>query len=248
MWWSLVAHALPTSPNWEVHGTYNYAGLGQGLTAGDLDGDGDDELLVYTFWVLDVYAGGPEGLSEESVTTLATDFDEYFGTFFAEVGDLDGDGYDDVAVGTSGAVLLFLGGAAGPASFPDLVLQDDRHAGFGSLLGPAGDVDGDGLLDLAIGDWGRGGAVFAGAPGGVEPSPLWAIQAGLMEIKSPGDLDGDGFAELLLRTAEEILVYPGSAAGPASSPSLTLQGGCFSGGDSDGDGRAELLRRRKRTG
>lgn len=92
-----------------------------------------------------------------------------FGTSAAEVGDLDGDGVVDIAVAAfgdsdSGSIggamwILFLnsdgtvkdyvssthGGFTGVFSY---------HVRFGGLVAGVGDVDGDGVVDMAVGDCG----------------------------------------------------------------------------------------------
>jgi hypothetical protein len=145
--------------------------------AGDVDGDGDDELLVSvgtgnceqgdSFLV----PGGPRlsgtrdvrdvgGLIRESEADC-TQLGEAHG-----VGDLDGDGLDDYAVATpgDGHAHLFYGAPDAPTG--PRRSEDDAHASFIAegvddfgVAAPAGDVDGDGFDDLLlsaaprIGDW-----------------------------------------------------------------------------------------------
>jgi hypothetical protein len=97
-----------------------------------------------------------------------------FGAALAGVGDLNGDGYADLLVGAfnaggsgHGAVFLYLGGAKGLRENAGLVLHG-RHPGahFGQAVAGAGDLDGDGQLDFAVGSEGesargsQAGAVF----------------------------------------------------------------------------------------
>jgi hypothetical protein len=152
---------------------------------GDLDGDGSRDLLVGApddddggtnrgaLWLLflddvglvqrqaklSTFAGGFTGALSDQ---------DRFGSAVAELGDLDGDGVGEIAVGAEqdddggsnrGAVwILFLdrtgavrahqkisateGGFAGP------LLDGDR---FGSALAGLGDLDGDRIADLAVG-------------------------------------------------------------------------------------------------
>jgi hypothetical protein len=83
-----------------------------------------------------------------------------FATSMALVGDVNGDGYPDWAVGApyadpagsaSGAVYVFFGGPGLPGPAPDLVLTGeapDDHFGI-SVAG--GDLDGDGYAEIIVG-------------------------------------------------------------------------------------------------
>lgn len=105
------------------------------------------------------------------------DFD-YFGYSVANLGDLDGDGRGELAVGAprtntggSGSAegqvyLLYLGGEGVLRSF-SLISEDNGNlqqplsafAGFGSAVAYPGDLDGDGLGDLLVGAPGYGGGI-----------------------------------------------------------------------------------------
>ncbi len=206
---------------------------------GDLDGDGFDDL-VFTAqgnaessgqrrtWFL----SGADTLDREGVQDLGAvarplpDLDPGVGASFVALGDIDGDGFDDAALGapesdrggvTEGGAVLIAYGPVDVASEADwqgaslVCSTTGTHAG--SALAMLGDLTGDGLPDLAVGAdyyhasaW-RQGAVFlvSGTPEG--PVDL-ADAAALVEgetseqwvgqhIAAAGDLDGDGLDELL---------------------------------------------------
>ncbi len=185
----------------------------EAVAAGDLDGDGFGDLAVSECLGTDpgaqrvrIFRGGA-ALASAPVVLEPPPGAAGFGAALAGGSDLDGDGRDDLAVGApatrdSGSVYVYAGGAA-LGSPPVLERRPPFGAlGFGAALAIAGDLDGDGRDELAVGavtdvDPGRvlvyraGEAVpaldFAGAGAGDRYGAVLA---------RGGDVDGDGFDDL----------------------------------------------------
>ena len=129
--------------------------------AGDVNGDGYDDIIVgaWTPEAAYVYHGGPSGIDLATETELtANDLftSDKFGQVVSTAGDINGDGYDDVIVGSpwdgehgsrAGAAHLYYGSAAGIdlASEVRITASDASNADeFGSAVDGAGDVNADG--------------------------------------------------------------------------------------------------------
>ena len=187
----------------------------------DFDGDGYGDLAIGTpghgsgTGAVVVLYGTPTGLrtAGAQLWTVGTPGvtgggpgREEFGYAVAP-GDFDGDGYDDLAIGApseddeQGAVHILFGSRAGLTASGDQRWHADvygvphtRDEGqrFGAALA-AGDVNGDGRADLAIG--GPGGA---GPSNEQVPGVVWILEstdAGLDATRyfgnsSPGEVDG----------------------------------------------------------
>ncbi len=204
--------------------------------AGDVDGDGYDDIVVgarydddgaYRAGAAYVYYGSATGLaasSEEKLTASDAATADYYGTGVAGGMDLDGDGYDDIAVGassdddgavSSGSVYVYYGGStrALASSEQKLVASDgDDYDLFGTRLFKGGDLDADGYDELVVGailddDGGSdAGAVYVyyGSSTGISaaseqklvPADLDANDD-LGRAAAAGDLDADGYDDLV---------------------------------------------------
>jgi MYXO-CTERM domain-containing protein len=221
----------------------------------DVNGDGIAELLVGQspldkVWVVlsPLPAAGPiaTAAAAQLLGTVATGF----GSSVRGLGDLDGDGFGDVAVGSNpgsggaGLVSVFPGFLGGIATLPAITV------GGGALLSVAADAadfDGDGALDLAVAALASfpGGAAhvfLAPQPGSYSPADAdWTRSGGSVELAnpfggqfgaalaSPGDVDGDGDPDL-------IVGAPGQQFAGAPSGRAYLFDVRGLAGDVDGDG------------
>lgn len=231
-------------------------------TAGDVNGDGYSDVIVGD-WRDDV--GGPlvegialiyHGSAAGVVTVPATilqnnQADSRFGRSVSTAGDVNGDGYADVIVGSpiftngqsqEGAAFLYLGSPAGIASSAFIRIESDMiNNQLGESVSTAGDVNGDGYSDLIIGMPNSGGGlarIYHGGTYNVSPTPSFTRASGLANahlgwsVANAGDVNGDGYSDAIFGApdatsdqANEGLAYVhyGSATGLSAGPNVVLQ-------------------------
>ena len=126
---------------------------------------------------------------------LTTDLMELKALVYSQpaVADLDGDGEDEIIVGTSLGMLYAL-------SAKDGAVREGWPVVLGEVQSQAvvEDVNGDGRLDIVIGD-GRGNVVLLNDKGGV----LWSAQCSgaVAQAATVADVDNDGVLDVLLGTS-----------------------------------------------
>ena len=162
----------------------NYAGISVS-GAGDVDGDGYDDLLVgaeghdgdglssgkaYLILAASLGANSEINLSTADYSFMGENALDYAGSRVEAAGDVDNDGLDDLLVGAvgndgggtySGKAYIVLGSSLGTITEIDLSQADYSFVGstsyefMGIGIGGAGDVDGDGYDDVILSGYGN---------------------------------------------------------------------------------------------
>ncbi|WP_327728517.1 VCBS repeat-containing protein [Streptomyces sp. NBC_00487] len=183
-------------------------------------------------------------------------------------GDFNGDGYDDLAVSAlledvsgdadGGTVVIVWGSASGLSGAT--TINDpapSSHDRWGKTLA-AGDFDGDGKEDLAVGATSstihvfKGGITKSGTTGGrytVKPPIISGDGTGPFNLTA-GDVNGDTRTDLIVDGFETDSEYgwnanyyvPGTASGLSAASAQKLKPGIITGiGDVNGDGYGDIV-------
>jgi len=228
--------------------------------AGDINGDGQDDIII------DAHRASPDGRREAggayvvfgSQSRLDRDFaledldgsngfringvsaGDFTGKFVAGIGDINGDGIDDLALGAyyadpdgrdrAGEVHVVFGRRDGFDATIELGSLDEEHGfripglaagdNLGKGFGGAGDVNGDGVDDLIIGapQASRDGRALTG-----EAYVIFGNRDGFSESFDLRGLDGTNGFRMTGQAADDQLGF--------------VVGGA---GDMNGDGRSDI--------
>lgn len=252
--------------NTYLQGNQSQAWFGYSVAgAGDVNSDGYDDIIVGAIHydlgqtnegVAYVYHGSATGLSTTPATTLQADqANANFGYAVAGNTDINNDGYDDVIVSAyqydngqtnEGRVYIYYGSATGIVNTPVLTLEGEQsNAYFGRSIAVNGDVNNDGIEDIAIGashfdniNSGEGRVyVYYGTATGIDPMLVSYHEsdqnlAYLGRSVAFGDVNGDGYDDVLggahyydggQVNEGAVFVFNGSASGASTSPSAIMQ-------------------------
>lgn len=236
-------------------------GSKQGQSGGfvDVDGDGIDDKVVgapyattsSSLGAVLVYKGNADGSFSSSPTVLLAG-DDNLGYSFANLGDVDGDGKNDFAIGAisgdgdsdgdgvddvslSGSVYIYKGGGSG--QIIRKIAGDEAMDKFGISLA-SGDLNGDGYTDLIVGapfhtsaaNLYQQGAVYiywGDGSGNLDFTTRTKIAAsssrsGLGWAVAAGNVNNDAYSDLVITAGRKVLVFYGGNPFDATTADVTI--------------------------
>lgn len=289
------ASGLSITPSWTAEGNQSGAQFGFAVACvGDVNKDTYSEIAVGApladsgqadEGVAYIYRGSLNGLSAAPVWFgEGNQADAHFGTTITGANDVNGDGFADIIIGApdfnsdadapkEGRVFAYYGRSSWPQASPNWTSDTQQDgAGYGVSVASAGDVNGDGYSDLAIGipDYENGQTdegrvlVYYGGASGLGTTQNWTMEinqagASFGDAVAGGDINGDGYSDLIVGATNytngqqnegSVFVYYGGAQGLSLEPNMTAEsdqsfagfGYCVAnGGDFNGDGRTDMF-------
>jgi hypothetical protein len=240
------AAGLATIPAWTAESNTAGALLGTSVAnAGDVNGDGYSDVVVGAPYLANgeqdegrayVYHGSAAGLAPTPAwTTESNGTSARFGSSVASAGDVNGDGFSDIIVGAplldngqqdEGRAYVYHGSAVGLVTTPAWTVESNQvQLNFGTSVASAGDVNGDGYSDVIIGAPGGGSgraSVYHGSANGLLATASWTMNEYVFMVASAGDVNGDGFSDIIVGAFTKFLACLGSASGLGTTPAWTV--------------------------
>ncbi len=250
-------------------------------TAGDVNGDGYSDVIIgysgylHEFWPVYgstvIFYGGSilDNQVDVLIEGLRNCFDDcYYQISVSTAGDVNGDGFSDVIVGTSnfdgynGITNIYYGGI-NMNNTADVTMTSNNY--FGNSVSTAGDVNGDGFSDIIVGEHGNNsstGSAYIYYGSSIMNNIVDVTMTGEainnkfgISVSNAGDVNGDGYSDVIVGasqyssfTGRVYIFYGGVSMNNTADVIMTgeSQNNAFgisvsSAGDVNGDGYSDVI-------
>ncbi len=217
------------------------------MASGDLNSDGHVDLVVgnSTFLQNVVYLGDGDGTFDTTSHNLGPANDS---TYALAVGDVNGDGHLDIAVGNGGGQqnVVYLNDGDGTFDTTSHNFGTGSDSTYALALG---DVDLDGDLDIAVGNLSGQDAVYLNDGDGTFDTTSHSFGTGsdMTYAVVLGDLDGDGDVDIACGLGgQQNVVHLNDGDGTFGTTSHNFGTGtdftiAMAAGDANGDGHLDIV-------
>ncbi|MDF3026962.1 MAG: repeat protein [Fluviicola sp.] len=281
--------AAVTLENNQVSSSFGFSVSG----AGDVNGDGYSDVIVGAYQydngqtdegAVVVYHGSSGGINSTAAATIESNqASAFMGSSVSGGGDVNGDGYSDIVAGAylydngqtdEGAAFVYHGSSGGINTTAGSTIESNQTSAYlGYSVSGAGDVNGDGYSDIAIGAYNYDNGqtdegtvyLFHGSASSVSTTVAVIAESNQanaqlgFSVSSIGDVNADGYSDVIVgvwlydngQTDEgAAFVYLGSSSGLSSTATSILEsnqisanfGYCVSScGDVNGDGYSDAI-------
>ena len=224
---------LETTATWTDYSTLSPASFGVSVaSAGDVNGDGYSDVIIGAQEYANIYAGSGAAFVYHGTSTGLRTVESWmggggssntdFGKSVASAGDVNGDGYTDIIIGSpsfsngqssEGRAVVYHGSSSGLKTTVAWSVESDQASSlFGWSVSSAGDVDGDGYSDVIVGAYAYDNGqsdegmtyVYHGSANGLLTTNDWFFEGDQIEaflgwsVSTAGDVDNDGYSDVVV--------------------------------------------------
>ncbi len=239
-WWRNDGTGGYSPVEWVHH--VPFGGYAELLAAGDVDGDGDIDLLAaVNYTALYSYLNDGTGTFSfvDSIQVLDYDMRDML------LEDLDGDGQADILLGDYWSDQVLYRSSLGDGTFgPEQLIGSVS----GAMDLQVDDIEGDGDNDVLITGYSSAGCYICVNQGGgvfLDAALLFPATTDIQDVKT-ADMDGDGDPDVITAAYTSARWYPNDGAGQFTVENTIIQEpglGLYNNGigDIDGDGDLDLV-------
>lgn len=242
------AFGASLAPIWSVESNQAFANMGRCVSyAGDVNGDGFGDVVVgaprYDSGSTDegrayLYYGNVSGLNTTASWTYEPNqTSTYLGNFISDAGDVNNDGFDDLAIGMGlyngvstdcGRVVVFYGSISGLPPAYSWAYNGTHYLQYlGNAIDGNFDANNDGYDDLIVAGYNTDNPennegrlfLFYGSAIGLSLTPVWTDDSNVSNralgkyVVALGDVNGDGFGDFAASSENMINPETGTATG-----------------------------------